>query len=54
MFVERACKDSLLIHLLKTHPEWTKVIVFAKMNNRKRHGHKSFMDRRQGDFGKKP
>ena len=34
MFVERACKDSLLIHLLKTHPEWTKVIVFAKM----RHG----------------
>ena len=34
MFVERACKDSLLIHLLKTHPEWTKVIVFTKM----RHG----------------
>ena len=34
MFVERACKDSLLIHLLKTHSEWTKVIVFAKM----RHG----------------
>ena len=31
MFVERACKDSLLIHLLKTHSEWTKVIVFAKM-----------------------
>ena len=34
MFVEKACKDSLLIHLLKTHPEWTKVIVFSKM----RHG----------------
>lgn len=34
MFVEKARKDSLLIHLLKTHPEWTKVIVFAKM----RHG----------------
>lgn len=34
MFVEKACKDSLLIHLLKTHPEWTKVIVFTKM----RHG----------------
>ena len=34
MFVDKACKDSLLIHLLKTHPEWTKVIVFAKM----RHG----------------
>lgn len=34
MFVEKNCKDSLLIHLLKTHPEWTKVIVFAKM----RHG----------------
>jgi len=34
MFVEKAQKDSLLIHLLKTHPEWTKVIVFAKM----RHG----------------
>ena len=34
MFVEKACKDSLLIHLLKTHPEWTKVIVFMKM----RHG----------------
>ena len=34
MFVEKACKDSLLIHLLKTHPEWAKVIVFTKM----RHG----------------
>ena len=34
MFVEKAYKDSLLIHLLKTHPEWTKVIVFSKM----RHG----------------
>ena len=34
MFVDKARKDSLLIHLLKTHPEWKKVIVFAKM----RHG----------------
>jgi len=34
MFVDKARKDSLLIHLLKTHPEWAKVIVFAKM----RHG----------------
>lgn len=34
MFVEKAQKDALLIHLLKTHPEWTKVIVFTKM----RHG----------------
>ena len=34
MFVEKAQKDALLIHLLKMHPEWTKVIVFAKM----RHG----------------
>ena len=34
MFVDKGCKDSLLISLLKTHPEWTKVIVFAKM----RHG----------------
>ena len=34
MFVEKAQKDSLLIHLLETHPEWTKVIVFTKM----RHG----------------
>ena len=34
MFVEKPQKDALLIHLLKTHPEWTKVIVFTKM----RHG----------------
>ena len=34
MFVEKSQKDTLLIHLLKTHPEWTKVIVFTKM----RHG----------------
>ena len=34
MFVDKPCKDSLLIHLLKTHPEWTKTIVFTKM----RHG----------------
>ena len=34
MFVEKSQKDSLLIHLLKTHPEWSKVIVFTKM----RHG----------------
>ena len=34
MFVEKHQKDALLVHLLKTHPEWTKVIVFAKM----RHG----------------
>ncbi len=34
MFVEKPCKDALLVHLLKTHPEWTKVIVFTKM----RHG----------------
>ena len=34
MFVEKSNKDSLLIHLLKTHPEWAKVIVFTKM----RHG----------------
>lgn len=34
MFVEKAQKDSLLIHLLRTHPEWRKVIVFTKM----RHG----------------
>ncbi len=34
MFVEKGQKDSLLIHLLKTHPEWTKVIIFTKM----RHG----------------
>ena len=34
MFVEKSQKDALLIHLLKTHPEWTKVIVITKM----RHG----------------
>ncbi len=34
MFVEKSQKDALLIHLLKAHPEWTKVIVFTKM----RHG----------------
>ena len=34
MMVEKNDKDSLLIHLLEHHPEWTKVIVFAKM----RHG----------------
>ena len=34
MLVAKAEKDQLLIHLLSTHPEWSKVIVFAKM----RHG----------------
>ena len=34
MLVDKGCKDRLLVHLLKAHPEWTKVIVFAKM----RHG----------------
>ena len=34
MLVEKSQKDSLLIHLLKSHPEWNKVIVFTKM----RHG----------------
>ncbi len=34
MFVEKANRDALLISLLKTHPEWTKVMVFTKM----RHG----------------
>lgn len=34
LFVEKAQKDALLLHLLETHPEWTKVIVFSKM----RHG----------------
>ncbi|MBO5905985.1 MAG: DEAD/DEAH box helicase [Kiritimatiellae bacterium] len=34
MMVEKNDKDSLLVHLLESHPEWTKVIVFAKM----RHG----------------
>ena len=34
IFAEKPEKDALLIHLLKTHPEWKKVIVFTKM----RHG----------------
>ncbi len=34
MFVEKSSKDALLVHILKTHPEWTKTIVFA----RTRHG----------------
>ena len=34
MLVDKPRKDSLLIHLLQTHPEWNKVIVFTKM----RHG----------------
>ena len=34
MFVEKPQKDALLLELLQTHPEWTKVIVFTKM----RHG----------------
>ena len=34
MFVEKQDRDVLLVHLLETHPEWTKVIVFSKM----RHG----------------
>lgn len=34
MLVERNNKDRLLIHLLETHPEWYRVIVFA----RTRHG----------------
>ena len=34
MLVAKADKDALLAHLLETHPEWTRVIVFAKM----RHG----------------
>ena len=34
MFVEKNQKDNLLIYLLQNHPEWDKVIVFAKM----RHG----------------
>ena len=34
MLVEKANKDALLVHLLSTHPEWTRVIVFTKM----RHG----------------
>ena len=34
MFVEKGSKDSLLVHLLQNHPEWYRVIVFA----RTRHG----------------
>ena len=34
MFVDKPQKDALLVHLLETHPEWNKVIVFTKM----RHG----------------
>ncbi len=34
MLVEKGSKDNLLIHLLQTHPEWYRVIVFA----RTRHG----------------
>ena len=34
MFVEKGSKDALLVHLLESHPEWDKVIVFTKM----RHG----------------
>ncbi len=34
MLVEKGSKDSLLIHLLENHPEWYRVIVFA----RTRHG----------------
>ena len=34
MFVEKGNKDNLLIHLLQNHPEWFRVIVFA----RTRHG----------------
>ena len=34
LFVEKANKDALLAHLLETHPEWRKVMVFTKM----RHG----------------
>ena len=34
MFVDKANRDALLVHLLKEHPEWSKVIVFTKM----RHG----------------
>ena len=34
MFVEKGSKDTLLVHLLESHPEWDKVIVFTKM----RHG----------------
>jgi len=34
MCVEKGNKDNLLVRLLESHPEWKKVIVFAKM----RHG----------------
>ena len=34
MFVGKENRDALLVHLLKEHPEWSKVIVFTKM----RHG----------------
>lgn len=34
MLVEKSEKDHLLVHLIKSHPEWTKVVVFSKM----RHG----------------
>ena len=34
MLVAKPDKDALLVHLLDTHPEWTRVIVFSKM----RHG----------------
>ena len=34
IFAEKPCKDAILMALLAEHPEWTKVMVFAKM----RHG----------------
>ncbi len=34
MLVDKGQKDSLLLHILSQHPEWSKVIVFTKM----RHG----------------
>jgi ATP-dependent RNA helicase RhlE len=34
MFAEKPQKDALLLHVLEAHPEWSRVIVFAKM----RHG----------------
>ena len=34
MFVDKGNKDNLLVHLLQNHPEWYRVIVFA----RTRHG----------------
>lgn len=33
MFVDRASKDSLLLYLLRTHPEWSRVMVFSKMRH---------------------